>query len=261
MGEIELKCPRLYGMSKDEQYEEQKAFLEHLQPRAGQLPRDHWDGYQEWEPPGHNEWQRQNTNEPYAEKWETAISDSETERVRFLKEQLKGKTLIDLGGGVLAGDSYAKLFGPGPMQSVAERLGVDTYVNVDAYYLGTYPFTTQEPWVKTKSLDMDQLKDMNVVYLQADMLHFLLGMADSTRGVAFAINGIDDNIVPERDYHRKLAKELARVLPEGGLVLSSGSDVSQYLSGEGFELAPYDKGSGGLTETWVKKRSSAGSVN
>lgn len=180
--------------------------------------------------------------EPYAEHWKNFLERATKEEVQLLKRKLHGKILIDLGGGI-SFDVKGKRCSPS-MQEVVQKLGVAVYVNVDRNF-GHYAHPPSYPKNLTKELRIVEPKGMHIAYTENDMLEFIMQMKDTTPNAAFALNGVDRWLIPGRAYHELLAKEITRVLPRGGVVLTCGSeDAVESYEWRGLDLIL------GPKETW-----------
>lgn len=204
----------------------------------------------------------QKFGDQYAIHWKEMLEGGfEKEKIAFLHAELKGKTVIDLGGGYTIGKSETGIM-PSAMQEVAQELGALVYVNIDQH-LPRQEMDSSMAGDRTESLGIKQPATMRVIYTQEDMLTFLAQMQNETPEIAIALNGIDDFVVPDarmfgyRDsYFKILAKEIARVLPIGGVALTWGSeDAVEFFNRVGLELAPgFPEGSGMFAgQVWIKK--------
>ncbi|MBI2552074.1 hypothetical protein HYW17_02125 [Candidatus Uhrbacteria bacterium] len=210
--------------------------------------------------------QFQEFGEQYADRWQEMIEQGlggTPEMVAVLREKLRGKLLVDLGGGYTLGDGPRGIM-QSIMQDVALELGVKDYVNVDRHFTKRRVSAFFNPTDVTRRLGIEQPRGMHALYVQADMLAFLAHMQSETPNLTIALNGIDSFVIPDRarfgrgdSYFQMLVKEIARVLPKGGVVLTQGSeDATKYFDDAVFEAAPgYSKEKGAMFEgqVWVKK--------
>ena len=96
---------------------------------------------------------------------------------------------------------------------------------------------------------------MHIIYTQTDILEFLGHMQDETPNVVFLLNGIDGFVIPGREYHAELAREIERVLSPGEAVLSCGSEDSvDWFWSLGLEVASDFPDSTMLIQLWMKKK-------
>lgn len=209
----------------------------------------------------------QEFGDQYARHWQEMIEQGlggTPEKVAVLRENLRGKLLVDLGGGHTLGDGPKGIM-QSIMQDVALELGVKDYVNVDRHFTRSRPSTFSfEPTDVTDELGIAQPKGMHVLYVREDMLAFLAHMQSETPNLAIALNGIDSFVIPDRgrfgrgdSYFKMFVKEIERVLPKGGVVLTQGSeDATEYFKDTVFEAAPgYSSEKGSLFggQLWIKK--------
>lgn len=257
----------------------QKAEQAAGQALAGEEHKDKWDAieflYRELltreQPPGVQEYfhlahglsKSEAPPENYTQHWSMLLGNKKREgykeMIATLDKTLKGKVLIDLGGGrgeVLSGSwvsGYAT-YAPAPMQAVAERFKVKTYVNVDRYHTSSRDLI--EPHNVTEDLGIEQPRGMHVVYEGGDMLTFLSKIPDQKTDMVLVLNGIDAFVIQKRSYREALAKEIARVVSRGGAVMTCGSeDITEYFKKLGFEVADGFSKDGGLAnpQLWIKK--------
>lgn len=203
----------------------------------------------------------------YARHWQKMLEQGTgrtPEKVAALREWLPGKLLVDLGGGYTLGDGPKGIM-QSIMQDVALELGVKDYVNVDRHFTRSRPSAFSfEPTDVTEELGIAQPKGMHVLYVREDMLAFLAHMHRETPNLAIALNGIDSYVIPDQgrfdrggSYFHMLVKEIERVLPKGGVVLTQGSeDATEYFKDTVFEAAPgYSSEKGAMFggQLWIKK--------
>ncbi len=129
----------------------------------------------------------------------------------FFRRRLKGKALIDLGGGP-ANWSW----------NIAREFGSSTHINVDRYGSLNPPGP-----LKPKLLGFHQDK-YSAWEINADMLDFISRVRSNIANCT--INGIDDFIINDYRYHEAMAEEMVRVTKKGGLIFGYDSEVEHYLS-------------------------------
>lgn len=122
---------------------------------------------------------------------------ADKERQKF-KKYLKGKTLIDLGSGLVNPESILPKF--------AKACGVANYIGVDA---------------SISEQQSEEVNGMSFQLVHADMLSFLARQESASANIT--VNGITDDIIspyhPETGaYLSELRKQILRVLPVGGLL-------------------------------------------
>tara|TARA_Y100000310_G_C20603932_1_gene774495 strand:- start:120 stop:989 length:870 start_codon:yes stop_codon:yes gene_type:complete len=189
--------------------------------------------------------------EQYAENWnEPRYLSDENNWNEKITPHIKGKTLIDLGGG--REPSF---------QDIAKRCGADWYVNIDRHLLDGMDHTNS-PWrdVAYEFVDEEEQEPMKVSYTHAELLSSISLLEDETSEVVLVLNGIDDHVINDtthrrtygKGYHDVLAKEIVRVLPKGGAVLTCGSTASDFFEDLGLKLARGYEKSWNLPELWVK---------
>lgn len=147
-----------------------------------------------------------------------------------LKEELPGKRLIDLGAGNPS--SYIA------MAHFAASLGVSEYVAVDLYQDYSRAASAMEHFIHP------DYPDVRLSAEREDMLLYLARQPDCSSNIC--INGIDDAILRHRDvslkrmYVHSLVAEMARVVPENGLVFGINSPCIGKLAEFGFKQALSD---------------------
>ncbi len=175
-------------------------------------------------------WDKKALSTPYASDLEnillgfeevgTDAEETEKERIEaisFLKERLHGKVLVNLGAGVY-----------GSMQSLARESGTTTCIEIDNFF-------PEDATDSSPSVDLSPNKkngEMQIVTVKSDMLDFLSRLPDES--ACITINGIDEEIIKNKDYHRALIEEIKRVLPKGGIVFGRNSSCL-YLVSESLE--------------------------
>lgn len=130
---------------------------------------------------------------------------------RLFKEHLNQQVLVDLGGGQID-FSY--------MYRLAKHCGASSYINVNLQRHGgeINPFQSQDEKI---------LGNFYEATVTADMLDFVAHMKDGSGN--FAINGIDQTIIDDREYNKALAQELVRATCRGGIIFGVESDVGACL--------------------------------
>ena len=209
----------------------------------------------------------QQFGDQYAEHWLEMVREGyggTPEMVGVLREKLRGKLLLDLGGGYTLGKGSKGIM-QSVMQDVSQELGVKEYINVDRHFTRQRPSPFSfAPTDVTEELGIPQPNGMHILYVQEDMLAFLAHMPSEVPNLAIALNGIDAFVVPTQQryspggsYFEMLVKEIARVLPKGGVVLTQGSeDATEFIDDAIFEAAPgysSEKGAAFRGQLWVKK--------
>ena len=191
--------------------------------------------------------------------WLELVKNPETREE--LRPYVEDRWVIDLGGGSLQGLRNEGLDAP-PMQTVAEELNAGFYTIVDRHLMpGDHPLEwssdySNDPLVKRV---VSSRGNVPTVYTHADMLDFVSSLTERIRESSIpptiALNGIDEeDIITDGRYHVLLAKEIAKALPEGGVVLTRGSSAREYFEEEGLFLQ--DELVRGA-EVWVKGASTA----
>jgi|GEM_PF-2782445 len=193
---------------------------------------------------------------PYGDLTEDIFRDAEDENdvaveiVNYIKEKLKGGTLIDIGG-----SDDMRVLRLGMRVGAAATLSVDRYLSereVDpqtgainsenSRQLNPDPFTNvrdrvlpfwRKEWIEdreeatrraARSYGIEQLPEFALVC--DDMLDFVSRLpADSSN---FMINGIDDLVLqdPTDEYQNALAQEIVRSLKPGGIIFGTNLDNS-----------------------------------
>ena len=105
-------------------------------------------------------------------------------------------------------------------------------------------------------MGIKQPKAMHAIYVEGDMLEFLAEMPDQQPDVVLVLNGIDAFVIQDRESRQALAKEIARVVPSGGAVLTCGSeDITDHLKKLGFAVAEGFPKNGfpAYPQLWVRK--------
>ena len=186
----------------------------------------------------------------FAKNWKMIMEDSserETALIKLIQDKVTDKVMIDLGGGITQDERGHNA--PSFMQRVAEKLGASVYVNADRHLGVEVSYPNARPRDNTKELEIEQPPSgMHVIYTENDLLNFLSKMNTESPDVVIAINGIDDMVINEshipdydwnkrgRWYHKRVAEEVARVLPRGSVVLSAASEAPKYFEGLGLKL-------------------------
>ena len=114
------------------------------------------------------------------------------------------------------------------MRDLAKQCGATTYVSVDRFHPG-------EP-DPLRSLREETLDGLHEIEVCADMLDFLTHIKDNIGN--FAINGIDELVIPNQAYRQALAQELIRVTRKGGIIFGINSDIplNMFSGGEKAQL-------------------------
>ncbi len=138
----------------------------------------------------------------------------------FLKAELKGKTLVDLGSGYKE-NRY--------MVDVANTTGVKTLLRVD-------------PNLRDDAGEEITEHGTRVIDVPDFMLTTLMHVPTEQEGLVISINGID-KVVLDSDYnHALIALEAARALPVGGVIFGMGSHIFEMIDLEkfGFEEISFE---------------------
>jgi hypothetical protein len=185
-------------------------------------------------------------------------ADSLDESYRRLSDICRKQILLDLGAGS-TGDLVGRNSDPYNdryeytsrfrMQMVAASLGVHSLVQIDKNYPGRsdayggykqeilgdymelYPHFLYEQYRYDSTFNTMSTEGKKVapcLHLKTDMLEVLRRIPDSS-SVNIAINGIDDLVIDEPDYHEELAKQIDRVLKPGNCVFGNNSEVIKIL--------------------------------
>lgn len=149
----------------------------------------------------------------YSETWlrDPGMIETEEER-KWFAERLRGRTLIDLGGGQSS------------MQDFAADYGASTYVCVDRY--GQTRESPVDPLHPEQ--ESDPTENLHEIAVKADMLDFISRLKD--RSANLTINGVDLFIIGNRDYHEALARELVRVVGDEGIIFGDYSEALKVLN-------------------------------
>jgi hypothetical protein len=145
-------------------------------------------------------------NVDYSREW-PRILRGENEQ-NLMKAKLVGGTLIDLGGGIAS-----------HMRALVKQFEASEYINVDHN-----PAQPSDPLRPTTD---EQDEALRVLQVNSDMLKFLARMRDAS--AQFTINGIDEFIIGDSEYHQALARELVRATKQGGLIFGVNSMVYHHL--------------------------------
>lgn len=135
----------------------------------------------------------------YAEFWYDFFMNfnSAPQAHMFFKEHLKDCPLIDLGGG------------DGSMEILARESGSPLYINVDKYAI---------------DINSERKKDnIHILNIKKDILEFVAQLNNNS--ASFVLNGIDDWIIDDYDYHHALAQELERAVKPNGIIFGVNSQV------------------------------------
>jgi hypothetical protein len=149
-------------------------------------------------------WSKELRETPHSE-WAVWLSEGkdfpeEREKVlQYLSEHLRDKIVIDLGGGSVNSDRMAQ---------IVNMCGARAYINVDKGTWGENRFIKSEFGI-TQQLGVHE-----------DILDFVSKIPNDYP-VCFIINGIDNIIAPEKDFHKELAYEMARSVAVGGLIITN----------------------------------------
>lgn len=149
------------------------------------------------------------------------------EVMQLFKKSISGNTLCDLGS---AG---------GRLDYLANTLSAGIYISVDNFAGGQsikelIDQTVDKPRTRefrepTFDGTIGNLEGvLPILDVRADMLDFVSRLKDSS--VNIMINGIDGDVIPPKEYHELLAKELLRVLKVDGLIFGNNSDCLNILN-------------------------------
>lgn len=179
---------------------------------------------------------------PYFLREPGHVSSDETESGRlkdkkaidFLKSKIKGKILLDVGSGMSfkRGALLPEYWGgESSVQRLAKKMGASVCIGVDKY-TDTCEKATGKP--TDPSFDLTRGKKIGkgtqVVMVSADILDFLSRLPDNS--VCMTINGIDNRVIENQEYHQALAKEMMRVLAKDGLIFGVNSDSLGFIKEE-----------------------------
>ena len=147
------------------------------------------------------------TDTPYSAEWNGAGEEVDN----IFRETLNGKSLLDLGGA------------SGTMKGILDRLGITLkkYTNVDKFHFKQYDTSYYNGKTK-QEFNFSEQGDM--INVSAGMLDFLQYVADSSVE-AISLNGIDDKIIADDDYHDELVRQIRRVLKPSGIILGCNSEA------------------------------------
>jgi hypothetical protein len=147
-------------------------------------------------------------NYPHSEVWSGAgfidnniQSDKLKNAITFLEKHLLGNNLVDLGAG------YANT-----IQLLCKKLGVNTYVKVDDFYQIRPKKAVEENIPSNES----NVGDLHIIEAKADMLSFVTLMKDNSGN--FVLNGVDECVIPSKEYTLALVNELVRATHLGGII-------------------------------------------
>jgi len=152
----------------------------------------------------------------YSEFWSSFFKDFNTapQAHNFFRKHLKDYPLVDLGGG------------EGGMEILARESGAPMYINVDKY-----------------SIDINsERKDrvIRVLKISQDILKFVAQVRDNSAN--FILNGIDDFVIEDFNYHQALAREIERATGSGGIIFGVNSQIDyifkQKINNEKTSLEP-----------------------
>lgn len=140
----------------------------------------------------------------------------------FIKEKLKDKTLIDLGGGWEINHL--------DKEKITE-LGIKKYQVVDKL-----PFGRQErnEAIMGKVSHLNVPDDMDATHIQDDLLHFVSRLPDNSSN--FFMGAIDSYVIPEGKYWEYLAEEITRATENKGIIIAVNSDIGHCLDDDKFKF-------------------------
>ncbi len=124
--------------------------------------------------------------------------ETSQEDLQFIKEKLSGETLIDLGCGE-----------PGYTDAHLKELGISL-----AAYVGVDKKEFEQKWVE----ESKKQGGFPVEYINEDLLRFVAKIPDNS--VNFLISGIDEDVLRDSEYRKRLMVEIVRATKQGGLVLN-----------------------------------------
>jgi len=128
----------------------------------------------------------------------------------FLKSKLKGEILIDLGSGL----------NPTLLELALEL--ECCYIHIDKFRLQSNRNLNPKKAIYQYKEGWTEILDV-----QADMLDFLSRMKSNSANIT--INGIDSYIIPNKNYHEALAREILRVIKPEGIVFGNKSTSLQVI--------------------------------
>lgn len=143
----------------------------------------------------------------------------------YLKEKLRGRMLIDVGGGFA---SY--------MAELAKKVNAKTYINIEFTLRGmpkpeTSPIGPEYNPLKgtRREHEFEHLPEeerkfpLESIDVKTDMLNFVSRLPSGS--CCFVVNGIDFYIAKYPEYRKALLEEIKRATENGGVVFGIGSDI------------------------------------
>ncbi len=124
--------------------------------------------------------------------------ETSQEDLQFIKEKLSGETLIDLGCGE-----------PGYTDAHLKELDISL-----ASYVGVDKKEFDQRWVE----ESRKQGGFPVEYINEDLLRFVSKIPDNSAN--FLISGIDEDVLRDSEYRKRLMAEIMRATKQGGLVLN-----------------------------------------
>lgn len=151
----------------------------------------------------------------FALMWNNINIDSDSGKV--LKNKLDDEILVDLG------------CGRQPVIELAEKVGARVLIGVDRYSIGS----ENDSPSPQKVVEEPIRENGQTVLVREDLLKFVSHIPDNSAN--FTINGIDDDIIKNKDYQKALAKEIIRATKKGGIIFGKNSTSLFYIREEGQE--------------------------
>ncbi len=149
---------------------------------------------------------------PHDEIWARVFTEQRRQReelVSFLLAKLKDELVVEIGARSM-----------GYIARIADQAKAAAYIAVDAY---VEPKKSKDPHVV---IEADDMKNIQSIQIQADMLDFLSKLPDNS--VTVVMNGIADFI--DTQYAEALAKEATRVAKKGSLIFGNHSSPLPILA-------------------------------
>lgn len=159
----------------------------------------------------------------FDQAWKTVMNDpTRKEMADFIRERLRGRFLVDLGGGFGGLDL--------PDFPVTAYINVDIYEEAFGAEHNQLVQNPMQPVAPIRTGDHYPYFDKNkrpIFSVYSDMLTFLAKVKSGS--ICCAMNGIDDHIIQVPEYGELLAQELVRVTVPGGVILGYISEPMNIL--------------------------------
>ncbi len=135
----------------------------------------------------------------------------DTAFIDFLKNKLKNKIVVDLGCGSID-DSVVHVL------KFLGNLGIKKYFGVDKYLYGEHGYLTPEEFLK----DCLKKEDVNLSFetklIGKDILLFLRSLPNNYCNIICW--NIGKELISGNEYRKQIEKEIIRVIPKGGLLIT-----------------------------------------